>query len=776
MKAHRHLGTTALLLAGLLLGALPLRRAHAEIIDFDPETDEVPEVVSAADRARLDGFLNVDFPGLAGRMSPDGGHALAYGPEGLMLKRLTTGEATALPSDQPGLRNEGGFSSEVLASGWQAPHGLVLLASETEGEGDTAVTKVYRLVVDAETLAVTGAAIADFAERTDGVVSFSPDLSRVLVQRRKGGGTLSNPVVVTLGNPDLSPRRPGVPDDLPGRVGEGPLGTIALQQVATELLVVDLTGLANPRALTLALPEDTGLAGISWSQDSAKVAVGTRTMVDWDGDRQRDNSPPGTGLPNQASINVQEALGQLKPADNPLLTGSLIHVARADTGATVGQLKGVDYQQGLLAGLDFAPNGEQALLTIATRSDLEGRPNPTYAYPGGLELWLLDGALAPVRKIAAPGWDSLGAAVAFADDGTLVAVVPAETASHVQAFDLGTGEVRPVWQPNGAIYQVQASAGRLAMVYTRASHAYELYTQRLDEPMPTQLSMVNAAKAQNGLRFETVRWTSSKGQAMEGTYIHHAAQPFPPTKPGPVVVWQQGGPGGQMTNDWGGSVEGPYSMLPGFGIPVFMVNAVGRTVKSPQFFTDMAEGRNFGQLDIEQVKEGVEALIGQKVVDPARVGITGCSYGGYFTLQSIRTYPSFYAAANPQCSLTDLLEEFTMGYTPFISYLMGRSPLADPEEYLKDSPMYGSKDVTTPTLIFHGAEDFLPVPLINNIHDQLAQNGTPVTFLRVKGEGHGFRQPASQAYAGQLQLDWFRRHLKVEPFTPHTVFLPNLSR
>ena len=766
----------AALVAALLLSAAPLRAAHADIIDFDPETDTVPELLGAADRERLNAFAGVDFPGLAGRMSPDGGYALAYGAEALELKSLATGVARPLPADQPGLRHADGFSTDVLNSGWQAPHGLVLLTMETEGEGDTAVTKVYRLVIDAETLAVTGTAIADYDERTAGAVGFSPDLSRVLVQRSKSGGTLSNPVVVTLGNPDLAPKRPGVPDELPGRVGEGPLGVIKLQQVATELLIVDLTGPAGPRALALALPEDTGVAGVSWSQDAAKVGVVTRTMPNWDGDRQRDNSPPGTGLPNLASINVQEALGQLKPADNPLLTGSVLHVARADTGATIGQLKGLDYQQGLLAGLDFAPNGEQALLTIATRSELEGRPNPTYDFPGGLELWLLDSALTPVKKVMAPGWDSLGATVAFADDATLVAVVPAETASHVQAYDLATGQVRPVWQPTGAIYQVQAAAGRLSMVYTRASHAYELYTQRLDEPMPTQLTMVNAAKAQNGLRFESVRWTSSKGQAMEGTFIHHAAQPFPPTTPGPVVVWQQGGPGGQMINDWGASVEGPYSMLPSFGIPVFMVNAVGRTVKSPQFFTDMAEGRNFGQLDIQQVKEGVEELISRKVVDAARVGITGCSYGGYFTLQSIRSYPGFYAAANPQCSLTDLLEEFTMGYTPFISYLMGRAPMADPEEYLKDSPMYGSKDVTTPTLIFHGADDFLPVPLINNIHDQLQQNGTPVTFLRVKGEGHGFGHPASQAYAGQLQLDWFRKYLKVDAFTPHTVFLPNLAR
>ena len=159
----------------------------------------------------------------------------------------------------------------------------------------------------------------------------------------------------------------------------------------------------------------------------------------------------------------------------------------------------------------------------------------------------------------------------------------------------------------------------------------------------------------------------------------------------------------------------------------------------------MAEGTNFGQLDIEQIAAGVDELVKRRIAQPGQIGITGCSYGGYFTLQSLRAFPDLYQAGNAQCSLTDLFEEFTFGYTPFISYLMGSAPMANPDEYIKDSPMYGSKDVTTPTLLFHGTEDFLPIPTINNIHDQLELNGTPVTFLRVEGEGHGFGHPNSQA-------------------------------
>jgi dipeptidyl aminopeptidase/acylaminoacyl peptidase len=281
--------------------------------------------------------------------------------------------------------------------------------------------------------------------------------------------------------------------------------------------------------------------------------------------------------------------------------------------------------------------------------------------------------------------------------------------------------------------------------------------------------------AASRLATKDISWRTTDGRTLSGRFVYRTDMPFPPAKPGPVVVWQEGGPGGQMMDSFGAGVESPYSLLPQFGIPVFVANAAGRSVQDAQFFSDMAAGKNFGQLDIRQIKEGVDELVRRKLVDAGRVGITGCSYGGYFTLQSIRTYPGFYAAANAQCSLTDLFEEFTFGYTPFVSYLMGRAPMADPDEYVKDAPFYGAKDVTTPTLLFHGTDDFLPVALIQSYHDELDVRKVPVTFLRVHGEGHGFRIPASQDYASQLQLKFFRDRLGVadtSPTHPAAVYLP----
>jgi dipeptidyl aminopeptidase/acylaminoacyl peptidase len=179
----------------------------------------------------------------------------------------------------------------------------------------------------------------------------------------------------------------------------------------------------------------------------------------------------------------------------------------------------------------------------------------------------------------------------------------------------------------------------------------------------------------------------------------------------------------------------------------------------------MADGRNYGQRDIVDVKEGVEHLIDQGVVDPDAVGVTGCSYGGYFTLQSMVEFPDFYAAGNTQCSLNDVIYEYNFGWAYFLGYLMGRTTIEDPMEYVRDSPYYRAHQIEKPLLVFHGTNDFLPHEHMVNIHDQVENNGVATRMLRAFGEGHGFGRSGSQKYGAQLQIDWFRRYLFGESTT-----------
>jgi dipeptidyl aminopeptidase/acylaminoacyl peptidase len=216
-----------------------------------------------------------------------------------------------------------------------------------------------------------------------------------------------------------------------------------------------------------------------------------------------------------------------------------------------------------------------------------------------------------------------------------------------------------------------------------------------------------------------------------------------------------------MTNRWGANVENPYNLLPNFGVAVLVLPLPGREGFGPHFYNDLANGRNFGQIDIDEGAQAVEQLIRMGYTSREQVGITGCSYGGYFTSQSITQYPTLYAAANTQCSLLDLVTEWQTGYTPVVSYLEGQPPTVDPAEYTKDSPFFQAAQVQTPLLMFHGTRDFLPIQTAANFHDQVEANGVPVVLLAFQDEGHGLASPISQFTAGQAQVAWFQEFLGV---------------
>lgn len=150
------------------------------------------------------------------------------------------------------------------------------------------------------------------------------------------------------------------------------------------------------------------------------------------------------------------------------------------------------------------------------------------------------------------------------------------------------------------------------------------------------------------------------------------------------------------------------------------------------------------------------------LTDGKKVGISGCSLGGYFASQSIVRHPDLYAAANTQCSVLEWIVDFQYLEAPLAAFLEGGAPQDRGAEYLRDSPLYNAERIRTPTLIFHGTEDFNDIGLIQSFHDQIAANGTPVRMLTFVGEGHGLKAPESQFVAGEALLLWFRQYLAVE--------------
>jgi dipeptidyl aminopeptidase/acylaminoacyl peptidase len=274
----------------------------------------------------------------------------------------------------------------------------------------------------------------------------------------------------------------------------------------------------------------------------------------------------------------------------------------------------------------------------------------------------------------------------------------------------------------------------------------------------------------NRTRQYPVGFRLKSGEHFAGTLIQPAEMPFPP-RDVPLIVWQEGGPGGPMNNAWQAIVERPYALLPNFGFALLIVPLAGREGAGGRGgLGPLADEQNFGQIDIDQQAEIVGQLIEGGWTSRGKIGITGCSYGGYFTWQSIVRHPDLYAAANPQCSLVDNVVEWQRGYTTLMPYLEGSTPFARPAEYQRDSPTYNASRIKTPVLTFHGTNDFLPITLVENLHLEVAGRSQPARLLAFVGAGHGLvgRTPNGgfglleqyELYAAQEQIRWFREYLK----------------
>ena len=78
----------------------------------------------------------------------------------------------------------------------------------------------------------------------------------------------------------------------------------------------------------------------------------------------------------------------------------------------------------------------------------------------------------------------------------------------------------------------------------------------------------------------------------------------------------------------------------------------------------------------------------------------------------------------------------------FDNYYLGKSPLEDPQLYLRKSPFYRLNRVRTPTIIFFGTEDKAVPTQQGWMHYRALQQlgKADVRFILFPGEGHGPRK------------------------------------
>ena len=274
-----------------------------------------------------------------------------------------------------------------------------------------------------------------------------------------------------------------------------------------------------------------------------------------------------------------------------------------------------------------------------------------------------------------------------------------------------------------------------------------------------QFTNNNTGFQANWGKAESIEWTN-EGFNIQGWLVPPAK--VEPGKKYPMVVLIHGGPSGVTTSEWpasAGMSRAIIAALSARGYYVLLPNPRGSYGQGEEF--TRANVKDFGGGDLRDILAGVDVATKKYPIDPARLGVTGWSYGGYMTMWTVTQTNRFRAAvagagiANWQSYYgQNLIDQWMV---PFF----GASVYDDPGVYEKSSPIRFIKNVKTPTLVIAGERDAeCPSSQSYEFWHALKTLGVPTQLIVYPDEGHLFIKPAHQVDRMEQTVGWFDKYLK----------------
>jgi dipeptidyl aminopeptidase/acylaminoacyl peptidase len=353
--------------------------------------------------------------------------------------------------------------------------------------------------------------------------------------------------------------------------------------------------------------------------------------------------------------------------------------------------------------------------------------------------------------------------------GTLVAVAVRGARTALVAHDYGApAATAPVVDasrdllPAGTLAFTAASASadgtRFALAGSTAAAPADVHlvdgrkTRRLTDLNPRLAALPRGKQ-------EVVRWSASDGVEIEGVLTRPVGDAR--RERYALVVMVHGGPESEDHDGWDTVYSEPAQALAERGFFVLRPNYRGSGGRGVAFAK--SDHRDLGGREFQDVLDGLDALGPRLRIDPKRVGMTGGSYGGYFTNLAATRWSDRFAAAVSLYGIANWLSFLGQSDIPVENSEVHWALWCYEHEETcrRASPVSYIGQAATPMLILQGDDDLrVPRAQSDEMHAALKWKGVPVEYAVFPREKHGFVEREHQLETCRRILDWFTLHLK----------------
>jgi dipeptidyl aminopeptidase/acylaminoacyl peptidase len=313
-------------------------------------------------------------------------------------------------------------------------------------------------------------------------------------------------------------------------------------------------------------------------------------------------------------------------------------------------------------------------------------------------------------------------------------------------------------------FEVSEDGKTIVYFHSTASKLPQIYRAQLDGTKiisPVQMTKLNEGLVKNRAfaKTEVIRWKGANDEEVEGILYYPGN--YQAGKKYPLITAIHGGPTGHDGDSWEDNWAYPINLLTQRGAFILRPNYHGSGNYGLKWVESICCGKYY-DLETPDINAGVDYLIAKGFVDGDKVATLGWSNGSILSISLITTYPERYKVASVGAGDVEWISDWgnVVFGDSFDSYYFGKSPMEDPELYIRKSPFFKMDKVKSPVLIFHGTADNQVPPAQSWSFFRALQyyDKVPVKFVVFPGEPHGPRKLTHQMRKVEEEVAWFDKY------------------